>query len=87
MILGSKGQRSRLSLGLGLTAIRHVFELFECLLVYKVQTQQTTVLIDVSSRTEDIPLPLYKQLTFRIFSRWLPSAILNFEKFKFWINL
>jgi len=25
-------------------------------------------------------------MTFRIFSRWLPSAILNFEKFKFWIN-
>jgi len=25
-------------------------------------------------------------MTFRIFSRWLPSAILKFEKFKFWIN-
>jgi len=25
-------------------------------------------------------------MTFRIFSRRLPSAILNFEKFKFWIN-
>jgi len=25
-------------------------------------------------------------MTFHIFSRWLPSAILNFEKFKFWIN-
>jgi len=25
-------------------------------------------------------------MTFRIFSRWLPSAILNFEKFKFWLN-
>ena len=25
-------------------------------------------------------------MTFRIFSRWLPSAMLNFEKFKFWIN-
>jgi len=25
-------------------------------------------------------------MTFRIFSRWLPSAILNFEKFKLWIN-
>jgi len=25
-------------------------------------------------------------VTFRIFSRWLPSAILNFEKFKFWIH-
>ena len=25
-------------------------------------------------------------MTLRIFSRWLPSAILNFEKFKFWIN-
>jgi len=25
-------------------------------------------------------------MTFRIFSRWPPSAILNFEKFKFWIN-
>jgi len=25
-------------------------------------------------------------IKFRIFSRWLPSAILNFEKFKFWIN-
>ena len=25
-------------------------------------------------------------ITFCIFSRWLPSAILNFEKFKFWIN-
>ena len=25
-------------------------------------------------------------MTFRIFSRWLLSAILNFEKFKFWIN-
>jgi len=25
-------------------------------------------------------------MTFRIFSRWLPSAILNFEKFKFWIH-
>jgi len=27
-----------------------------------------------------------KVMTFRIFSRWLPSAILNFQKFKFWIN-
>jgi len=27
-----------------------------------------------------------RYMTFRIFSRWLPSAILNFEKFKFWIN-
>ena len=26
-------------------------------------------------------------ITFRIFSKWLPSAILNFEKFKFWTNL
>jgi len=25
-------------------------------------------------------------MTFRIFSRWRPSAILNFEKFKFRIN-
>jgi len=25
-------------------------------------------------------------MMFRIFSRWLPSAILNFEKFNFWIN-
>jgi len=25
-------------------------------------------------------------MTFHIFSRWLPSAILNFEKFKFWMN-
>jgi len=25
-------------------------------------------------------------MTFRIFSRWLPSTILNLEKFKFWIN-
>jgi len=25
-------------------------------------------------------------ITFRIFSRWPPSAMLNFEKFKFWIN-
>jgi len=25
-------------------------------------------------------------MTFRIFSRWRPSAILNFEKFKFSIN-
>ena len=25
-------------------------------------------------------------MTFRIFSRWLPSAILSFEKFKFRIN-
>ena len=25
-------------------------------------------------------------ITFHIFSRWLPSAILNFEAFKFWIN-
>ena len=25
-------------------------------------------------------------MTYRIFSRWRPSAILNFEKFKFWIN-
>ena len=25
-------------------------------------------------------------MTFHILSRWLPSAILNFEKFKFWIN-
>ena len=31
MVLGLKGQRSRL--GLGLTAIRRAFELYECLLV------------------------------------------------------
>ena len=30
---------------------------------------------------------IFRQImTIRIFSRWLPSAILNFEKFKFWIN-
>ena len=26
-------------------------------------------------------------MTFRTFSKWLPSAILNFEKFNFWINV
>jgi len=29
---------------------------------------------------------LREVMTFRIFSRWLPFAILNFEKFKFWIT-
>ena len=28
----------------------------------------------------------HEVMTFCIFSRWLSSAILNFEKFKFWIN-
>ena len=25
-------------------------------------------------------------VSYILFSRWLPSAMLNFEKFKFWIN-
>ena len=28
----------------------------------------------------------HEVMRFRTFSKWLPSAILNFEKFNFWIN-
>ena len=34
MVSGLKNQRSRSGLALGLTAIRHGFELYECLLVF-----------------------------------------------------
>ena len=43
---------------------------------------------DTFSRLGRQNAPAYQisTLTFRIFSRWLPSVVLNFEKFKIWIN-
>jgi len=43
MVLKLKGQRSRLGLELGLTAMRHGFELYECLLVNLVTVAYTKV--------------------------------------------